>query len=229
VTSTLESAQLDEESKGLLRRIVERTAYRQLMAANIRGHGLKYLSSVEDKRVVAGDLDASLRAMSGIDSLYVRIGGSELSIAVRDMMEKIPYPYSRLELAVCLALVDRTERLVAESYLESRSQEMAAIARALVETERPGTRMLEAQLADFCSETGNRPTAQQFVNRWLAIAVVAFGRPGSPGDQRAVALGLRSRRVSDMVRRFLDETKPFLESSHLVLPATSSLGLEFGA
>ena len=179
--------------------------------------------------MVAGDLDASLRAMSGIDSLYVRIGGSELSIAVRDMMEKIPYPYSRLELAVCLALVDRTERLVAESYLESRSQEMAAIARALVETERPGTRMLEAQLADFCSETGNRPTAQQFVNRWLAIAVVAFGRPGSPGDQRAVALGLRSRRVSDMVRRFLDETKPFLESSHLVLPATSSLGLEFGA
>ena len=43
MTSTLESAQLDEESKGLLRRIVERTAYRQLMAANIRGHSLKYL------------------------------------------------------------------------------------------------------------------------------------------------------------------------------------------
>lgn len=227
MSAAVDSAQLDEESKGLLRRIVERTAYRQLMAANIRGHGLKYVMDVDEKRLVTRDLDASLAELGEIDALYARIGGSELTFAVRELMERIPYPYSRLEFGVCLALVDRTERLVAESYLESRSHEMATIARALRAADRPGTRMLEAQLAEFCGEAGNRPTAQQFVNRWLAIAVVAFGRPGSAGDQRAVALGLRSRKVADMVKRFQDELKPFVESFGLTMPAPGSLGIEF--
>lgn len=227
MSGSVDSAQLDEESKGLLRRIVERTAYRQLMAANIRGHGLKYVMDVEEKRLVTRDLEASLAGLGEIDALYRRIGGTELTFAVRELMERIPYPYSRLEFGVCLVLVDRTERLVAESYLESRSREMAAIARDLCEVDRPGTKMLATQLAEFCAESGNRPTAQQFVNRWLAIAVVAFGRPGSTGDQRAVALGLRSRRVAEMVRRFQDELKPFVESFGLAMPAPASLGIEF--
>jgi hypothetical protein len=219
-------AQLDEESKGILRRIVERTAYRQLMAANIRGHGLKYVTEIDEKQQLARDIDVSLAAAGPIDALYTDIGGSGLTFAVRDLMERIPYPYSRLELAVCLALVDRTERLVAESYVESRSSGMAGIARSLIALDRAGTRRLEERLAEFCSEPGNRPTAQQFLNRWLAIAIVAFGRPGSPGDQRAVALGLRSRGAGAMAKRFLDELKPFVESLGLTLPKLDSLGVE---
>jgi hypothetical protein len=229
VSATVESTALDEESKGILRRIVERTAYRQLMAANIRGHGLKYVPEIDEKRQLARDIDASLSAAGPIEALYAHIGGAELAYAVRDLMERIPYPYSRFELAVCLALVDRTERLVAESYVESRSSEMAAIARSLLDLERTGTRRLEERLAEFCAEAGNRPTAQQFLNRWLAIAIVAFGRPSSPGDQRAVALGLRSRTVGAMVKRFLDELKPFVESLGLSIPALDSLGIEVKA
>ena len=224
--SSVDSAHLDEESKALLRRIVERTAYRQLMAVNIRGHGLKYVTEIGEKRAIEQDLDAALDALGVIEALYVKIGGAELTFAVRELMERVPYPYSMLELGTCLALVDRTERLVLESYRESRSSDMAAIAQLLLEADRPGSRMLEAHLARFCAEAGNRPTAQQFLNRWLTIAIVAFGRPGSPGDQRAVALGLRSRRVEDMVRRFQDELKPFVTGIGLTMPAPSSLGIE---
>jgi hypothetical protein len=224
--SAVDSAQLDEESKSLLRRIVERTAYRQLMAVNIRGHGLKYVTEVGEKRAIQQELDAALDALGVIEALYVKVGGSELSFAVRELMERVPYPYSMLELGTCLALVDRTERLVLESYLESRSRDMASIARSLLDADRPGTRMLEAHLARFCAEPGNRPTAQQFLNRWLTIAILAFGRPGSPGDQRAVALRLRTQRVEDMVRRFQVELKPFVTGIGLAMPAPSSLGVE---
>lgn len=224
--TAIDSAQLDEESKSLLRRIVERTAYRQLMAVNIRGHGLKYLTEIEEKRAIERELDAALAALGVIEALYVKIGGEGLTFAVRELMDRVPYPYSMLELATCLALVDRTERLVLESYLESRSADMASIARALLDTDRPGTRMLEAHLARFCAEPGNRPTAQQFLNRWLTIAVVAFGRPRSIGDQRAVALRLRTQRVEDMVRRFQEELKPFTSGIGLALPSPSSLGVE---
>lgn len=224
--SSIESAHLDEESKGLLRRIVERTAYRQLMAVNIRGHGMKYVSDIAEKRALAIEMDSALQALRAIETLYASIGGTELTIAVRELMERVPYPYSMLELATCLLVVERTERLVLESYRSSRSREMADIARDVLAADRPGTRALESHLAQFCTEAGNRPAAQQFLNRWMAIAIVAFGRPGSPGDQRAVVLGLRSQRVEDMVRRFQGELKPFVANIGLAMPSPSSLGVE---
>ena len=146
--------------------------------------------------------------------------------SVRDAMERIPYPYSRLDLAVCLALVGRAERLVASTYFESKCAGMAAIARRIHDLDRTGTRMLEMQLADFCAELGNRATAQQFVNRWIAISLVAFGRPGTVGDQRSFALGLRSARVENLVERFLAEVEPWCASFGLALPDVNTLGID---
>lgn len=217
---------LGEEPKALLRRILERTAYRQIMVANIRGHGLKYVLDVAEKTLIVRDLEAALDVLRHVEKLYAEFDGEGLALAVRDAMDRIPYPYSRLELAVCLSLVGRAERLVASTYLESSSAGMAALARRLHDLERPGTRMLEMQLADFCAEPGNRPTAQQFVNRWVAIALVAFGRPGTPGDQRARSLGLRTARVDELVKAFLSETRAWCESFHLALPDVTTLGVD---
>ena len=217
---------LDEEAKALLRRIVERTAYRQIMAANIRGHGLKYLIDLEEKTQLARDLDTGLEVLRHVERLYGELDGEGLALSVRDAMERIPYPYSRLELAVCLSLIGRAERLVASTYFESKSAGMAAIARRIHDLERPGTRILEMQLADFCAEPGNRATAQQFVNRWIAISLVAFGRPGTVGDQRSFALSLRNARVEHLVPRFLGDVKPWCESFHLVLPDVTKLGID---
>lgn len=220
------SAVLDEEAKGLLRRILERTAYRQIMVANIRGHGLKYLLDVTEKSLIVRDLEAALDILRHVERFYTELDGDSLSLSVRDSLDRIPYPYSRLELAVCLSLVGRAERLVASTYLESRSAGMVAISQRIHDLERPGTRMLELQLADFCAEPGNRATAQQFVNRWIAISLVAFGRPGTAGDQRSFALGLRSARVEQLVKSFLGEVRPWCESFHLTLPDVNTLGID---
>lgn len=220
------SAVLDEEAKGLLRRILERTAYRQIMVANIRGHGLKYIVDVAEKSLVVRDLESSLDVLRHVERLYGEFDGNALAMAVRDSMDRIPYPYSRLELAVCLSLVGRAENLVASTYFDSKSEGMSALARRIHDLERPGTRMLEMQLADFCAEPGNRATAQQFVNRWIAIALVAFGRPGTQGDQRSFALGLRSMRVGQLVAQFLNEARPWCESFHLALPDVKTLGID---
>ena len=44
-----DSRRLDEESRGLLRQILERQAYRQLVAGNIRGYGLQFLPELDVK------------------------------------------------------------------------------------------------------------------------------------------------------------------------------------
>jgi hypothetical protein len=222
----METERLDQESQNLLRRIVERFAYRQLMAANIRGHGLKFVPDVEEKLPLARDLEHSLTILHDVERFYTAIGGSDLSLAVRSQMERIPYPTSRLELAVCLSLCDRTERVVAEGYVGSASTTLAAIARSLLEMDRTSTKRGEELLVEFCKEAGNRPAAQQMFNRWLSITLLALGRPGTPGDTRSIALKLRTKRCADSVKEYLDDLRPLMDACHLLLPPAATLGVD---
>jgi hypothetical protein len=222
----MELERLDQESQTLLRRIVERLAYRQLMAANIRGHGMKFVPDVEEKIPLAQDLEHSLRILRDVEGLYASVGGADLSLAVRSQMERIPYPTSRLELAVCLALCDRAERVVAEGYVGSASKSLAAIARSLLDMDRTSTKRGEELLVEFCKEVGNRPAAQQMFNRWLTITLLALGRPGTPGDKRSIALKLRTKHCADSVREYLDDLKSLMAACHLQLPSVTTLGVD---
>jgi hypothetical protein len=222
----METERLDPESQTILRRIVERLAYRQLMAANIRGHGLKFVPEVDQKIPLARDLEHSLTILHEVERLYAAVGGTELELAVRAQMERIPYPTSRLELAVCLVLCDRAERVVAEGYVGSASTSLAAIARSLLDMDRTSTKNGEELFIEFCKEAGNRPAAQQMFNRWLTITLLALGRPGTPGDARSTALKLRTKRCADSVREYLDGLKPLMDACHLQLPQPATLGVE---
>jgi hypothetical protein len=200
-----------------------------MMAANIRGHGLKLVPEVEDKILLAQDLEHSLRVLRDVERLYAAVGGSDLTLAVRGHMERIPYPTSRLELAVCLSLCDRVERVVAEGYVGSASKSLAAIARSLLAMDRTSTKRGEELLVEFCGEAGNRPAAQQMFNRWLTITLLALGRPGTPGDKRSIALKLRTKHCADSVREHVEGLKDLMSACHLQLPSQTTLGVELPA
>ena len=217
---------LDEEAKGLLRRIVESQAYRQIMAMNILGHCLKFVQDLDDKMRLTEELGASQRIFREVRTLYRQLGWKGLESAVRDRMERIPYPESRIEFSVCLHLCNLAERVAMQAYVDSTSGEFAAVARSYLELSSGLKVEGAANVTEFCSEPGNRPRAQQFVNRWLAIALTSFGRPGSPGDARAVELGLRSRRSSEMIGSFLAEVRPFLAECGLTMPDAETLDLD---
>jgi hypothetical protein len=217
---------LPEEAKGLLRRIVERQAYRQMMLEKIRGHGLKFVPEIDAQILLAQDIVHSLQLMQQIELVYSQLGGNDLVTAVRDKMERIPYPASRLELAICLALCDRAERVVAESYVGSRSSDFAEIALSILAMDRTSTRAGEELFKGFCAEPGNHPAAQQMFQRWLGITVQAMGRPGTQGDERAFALGLRKQRCGDSLRQYVEELKPLMASCRLVLPTAAAMGVE---
>ena len=216
----------DEEARVLLRKIVEGQAYRQLMLSNIRGHGIKFLPELEDKIAHAERLALSLRHFREVQRLYAELSGGDVISAVRGRMERIPYPASRMELAVCLFLCMRAERATLSAYLDCVAADFAAIARTRLELAPPGEVPRDAAFVEFCADPSNRPHAQQMVHRWLSICLLSFGRPDSPGDARAVALGLRNRRVGAIVQEFLDGLMAFLEACSLTLPDAATLGVE---
>ena len=218
--------ELNREARDLLRKIVEGQAYRLLMLANIRAHGLKFVPELEGKTALAQDLGDALRQVADVQALYARVSDAGLLAAVRKRMERIPYPTSRLELALCLFLCERVERAALLAYTDSASEELAAVSKSRVARMRAADVPDDPAFLEYCADPTNRPHAQALFNRWLAVTLVALGRPDSPGDARAVELGLRSRRVARIVREYLDELGPFLARTGLALPEAATLGIE---
>jgi len=219
----------DEETRGLLRKIIEGQAYRQLMLANIRGHGIKLVPDLDEKQRVAETLAISLRQFAEVQRLYAALDFGDVVSAVRHKMERVPYPNTRMELAMCLFLCERVSRYALASYADSSCKEFAAIARTRLEELRPLEEPVDPAFVEFCADDTNRPLAQQLFDRWLGITLLSLGRPHSPGDARAVALGLRNKPVAVIVRAYLDELGSFLGRCKLALPEASALGLEIAA
>jgi hypothetical protein len=63
-------------------------------------------------------------------------------------------------------------------------------------------------------------------NRWFAIAVRSFGRPGTLGDERAVELGLRSKTAGEMLDRFSEHMRVLTQRHGLQVPDPGDYGLE---
>lgn len=225
----METSRLDEEARALLRQIVERQAYRQLMLANIRGHGLKFIADPDRKLRLVRDLEHGLATLERVDALYRELEGASLSAAVAARMERIPYPSSRMELAVCLCVCDMAERVAMEGYTESVSDEFAEIARAMTETEHAATRNAHALFRAFCVDESQRPHAQQMFGRWVLIALFSLGRPGTKRDKRAVELGLRTRSVAEALRLYLRQLEEFMQGCGLRLPDFAGTGVELPA
>ena len=223
---------LPEESRALLKRIVEAQAYRQLVLANIRGRALAYVWDLEEKIALVGELGNGLERLRAVRALYNELRHGNVVSVIRQKMEGIPYPSTRLELGVCLHLCELASRIAAETYAESSCDELAAIAAARLASERDDESG-DALFIEYCAEPEHRPQAQQYLNRWLAICLASLGRPGTRGDERAVALGLRARTCGAVAEEYLDRLRPFLERCELVFPDRTALGIElppsFGA
>ena len=210
------TATLDEESKLLMRAIIESTARRQLASINILGHCLKFVGDLDVKVAVATELDLALRLFRQVHSLYKELGWTDLEDAVRDRLEEIPYPESRLEFGVAYYVTGMAEEVAMGAFVDSTCKGFAAIARSHVDAavRRPAPKRFIA----YCEDPSNRPHAQQFLDRWSGIAERFFGPPGGARDLRVVELGLRARTTEQMLGDYRARLASLLERCGLKAP-----------
>ncbi|MFT5689210.1 MAG: hypothetical protein ACI8PQ_002054 [Planctomycetota bacterium] len=223
----MSSKRLDEETRLILKRVIESIAWRQIASMNMLGHCLKLVVDLQTKLRVANELDVGIRLFNEVAGLYDELGWEEIETVVRDRIEDLPYPASRVEFGLAYYLTGLAEMSAMQSYTDCSEEQFAAIACSYVDasTGRPDpTRFIE-----FCKDPGNRPQAQTYVNRWLPIALFSLGRPGSKGEQEITARGLRSKTSAELQSDFLAKVQPFLESCGVQLPDLEELGVELGA
>ena len=215
-TTRGQPAQIDEESRALLRRIVESLAWRQLAVINILGHGLKFVTELDVKLRVVGELDRALELFQSVRALYGELGWTDLESAVRDRAQDVPYPESRLEFGVAYYVSGLAEEVAMQGFLESSYAPFAAIARKHVEA--AAQRPEPSRFIEYCSEPSNRPHGQELLDRWVIAARRSFGRTDSPHDAQALKLRLKNKRAADLDRIFCERLQPFLAQCGLALP-----------
>jgi 1,2-phenylacetyl-CoA epoxidase catalytic subunit len=216
--SRTQPAQIDEESRAILRRIVESLAWRQLAVIHILGHGLKFVTELDVKLRVVGELDRALALFQSVRTLYGELGWTDLESAVRERLENLPYPESRLEFGLAYYVSGLAEDVGMRAYVESSWAPFAAIARRRVEAwmQRPEP----TRFQEYASDPAHRPHAQELVDRWVPLARRAFGRSDSPWDEKAVKLGLKNRRAAELDASFCERLQPLLSAGELRLPVT---------
>lgn len=217
---------VDEEPRTILRRIVESQAYRQLVAMNIRGHALKFLTDLESKTRVAEELHENLILFREVQALYRDLGWEDIEAAVHDRMDRIPFPSTRLEFGLCRRLFRVAQVCAMRCYVDCSNGAFAAIARSYLASGLSEDTREEEIFTEYCTESGHRPHAQEMFNRWLPVAVLSLGRPGSRNSSRAVELGLRTKSSGEMISDFLKELEPFAERCGLDFPNLAAQGLE---
>ena len=207
--------ELSEEARTHLREIVERLAWRQTASINALGHSLKFVTELDVKRRIAGELDLHMRLFGRVRELYADLGWDDLQAVVRVDMDRVRYPQTRMEFGCAYYVTGLAEVQSMASYGECVCKPFADIAAAYVETaeERPSpTRFLA-----FAAEEGNRPRAQEILSTWYTVALETFTlREGA--DERVQELGLRAETTDELVEAYRERLAPFLSESGLQLP-----------
>jgi hypothetical protein len=207
---------LSEEARTILRRIVESLAWRQLAVINILGHGLKYVTEVDVKVRIVGELDRALELFQSVRALYGELGWTDIESAVRDRAQDVPYPESRLEFGVAYYVSGLTEEVAMQNFVECSYAPFAAIARKHVEA--AAQRPEPSRFLEYCSDPANRPHAQELLARWATAARHSFGRADSPHDAQALKLRLKTKPAAELDRIFCARLEPFLTRCGLRLP-----------
>jgi hypothetical protein len=220
---------LGEEALGLMRRIVEANAWRQYLGVNMLGHCLKMMGDLEGKRCVTREIGVCLDFYGELEDAYLELGGHDLDYSVRDRLLNVPMPESRFELGLCRLLTDRAQRIALASYEGSRCAVFASVAARHLERPALVQAAERERMGEFCGDEANLPRAQETFTRWLSISLLALGRPGSVGDQRALELGLRAKSAEELIEAFLLEMQALTQAWGLAIPSADLLPVEVPA
>ncbi|MGH7149335.1 MAG: Phenylacetic acid catabolic protein [Planctomycetota bacterium] len=215
-----------EGYRALLRQMIESQAYREISAANLFGHSLKFVDDLALKREIVHDLEEEIEHYQATVSLYRDAGFGDVAEAIRDRLGRVPYPESWLELSVAQFLYDRAGKFHLREYRECSYLPYAKAVTRILEEEEQHEDFGAKFLQRFCADPSGRPKAQALFDRWLGVALLSFGRPGTAGNAAAIESGLKGRDSGEVMKEFLEDIKPTMRACGLAFPPREAVGVE---
>ena len=201
-------------------------AWRERGAAELFEDALPLVPAGRWRSIVTGHVREEHAHYARVAAVWSAAFGrppAELDAWVTARLAEKPLPRvtTFLELAMAQFLFDRAGRWQISEYVGSSFLPYRALARAIVDEERGHEDVGARLVVELCTAPGaDRAAAQAAFDRWLAVALLSFGRPGGDGNAFALASGLKRRRDSaDVTRDFLADVARTAADAGLTLPA----------
>lgn len=223
-------AALDPEARPLLLQMMRSQAFRERAAVRLFEEGLRWAPDAAAHRRLRHDRDEERQHYDAVAELWARCAGRPRAdldawTEERSRGPEVPHAESWLDIAMAQWLYDRAGLIQLGELTDLPFQPYARLASAVIaEEESHGLHGLHA-LARLAVATPRVELEAAFL-RWLRVALLSFGRSGSPRAARARALGLRHRDPHEVQAAFLRDVAPGMKTLGLSWPAPSALGLD---
>lgn len=225
---------LDEDflsrARPLLMRLLRSQAHREAAAAMLFEQGAALAPDEPSRRRVLAQAQEERSHLLAVGDAWHALVGEPGGTLVQWAMahaaaHPLPTPGSWLELSLAQLLFDRAGYFQLCEYRDSRwpphRRLVAPILAEEAEHQQDGADAVRALASATTAQVG-----QNLFCRWLRVALLSFGRPGSPGSAQAVALGLKRRDPGLVMQDFIDDVRPFADAAGWRLPAASDLQLD---
>lgn len=226
----IEDSPLDEKTQILCDQVAG-LGYRALATAHSLGSAIRLAPTLTLKKLLVEYIREELRRFESASDAYVQlVPGEDLLSTVDSRLTQIPAPESWLELVVIQFLFDRAGELQLKETVSVENPVLRKLAGDILESDHMHF-MMSSEAANalrnmLIDDPDLTPQARVYIDRWLAISLRSFGRPGTERGKRAIALGLKRRDSAEVIREYVASIEPILNRVTLKLPSRAQLGLD---
>jgi 1,2-phenylacetyl-CoA epoxidase catalytic subunit len=214
-------AEMDQRYYDLLVQLIRSQGYRELAAATVFAEALHLVPTVRFKRKVVQHIQEEMEHFEVCCALYDDLGAGDLdAYCTQKLRVESPIPPigSFMELGVAQFLYDRASAFQLREYENSSFDPYCRIVGKILEEEEGHDSFGAEIMIEHCREPARRSEVQRFFNKWLAVSLRSFGRPGTPGNRYAIEVGLKTRDSAAVAQDYVDSLKSVMRVCGLTFP-----------
>jgi ring-1,2-phenylacetyl-CoA epoxidase subunit PaaA len=218
--------EMTPEYRAMVQQLLESQGYREVMAANMFGHAMKYIPTLNHKQMVAHQIEEELEHFEEVAKLYQQVTGDDLLEAIQDKLERVPFSESWTELAMAQFLYDRAGEFHLREYKTCSYAPYSRIVTKILEEEEGHEGFGEKVVLELSKNPQYHDALQKLFEKWLTVAMLSFGRPGTEGNSFAISSGLKTRDSGEVMQDFINDIKPTMIACGLQFPEREKIGIE---
>jgi 1,2-phenylacetyl-CoA epoxidase catalytic subunit len=226
-TKTIRSRQeMDQKYFDTLVHLIRSQGYRELAAATVFAEALHLVPGLAFKKKVVQHVNEEMEHFEVCCDIYAEIGAGDLepvaSAILRDR-KPIPRIESFLELGIAQFLYDRASAFQLREYENCSFDPYCRIVGKILEEEEGHESFGVEIMVEHSRDAAQRARMQELFNKWLAVSLKSFGRPGTPGNRYAISAGLKTRDSAAVAQEYVDGLRPAMRLCGVVFPTRDEL------
>jgi len=223
--------EMDERLTATVRQLMESQAYRELAAAQMFGHGLKFVPSIKWQKFMVWHIREEFEHYEAVAQMYREFTGEPVERVTNARLAQHPIPFAEswFELAMAQFLYDRGGFWQLKEYDQCSFLPYRRCIEKIISEEKGHQALGERIVVELCRSGLFADQKQRDFVTWLRQGLLSFGRPGSAGNKYAIEVGLKKRDSGAVMQDFLDDIKPAVKASGLRFPTPEEMRLEVPA